>query len=310
MATQASERSPGMPSPAPAEVCGYAIDHVLASPPDAPPSYLAIGPGGRGIVLKPLDPECLYKSGLHPSIRDRLARIRELALAGMANLYGVERDAAGPDDASANGNGNGAAAEPRQAWLVWEYVHGQSFDAYAADPALTPRELAGMARELILTVESLHMQGIVHGALKGGNVIVCPDAGIRLTHASPLLYTDPAEDARAAVELLHEAVRRRKEEGTLLGRLLSEFLDASWTDTAAALRRLGSRLSTLSEPSDPRQPPVPRYPRADPGPRRRALAGAAAVTLLALAAAYGIWQAVGRPSIALPKAVQDVIDRR
>src|SRR5687768_5806805 len=83
----------------PRELCGYPVESrlqsTLASEPDfLGPSYLAAGPGGRGVVLKPLDRDCLLKNGLHPSIRERLARVRELALAGVANLYGVERDPA------------------------------------------------------------------------------------------------------------------------------------------------------------------------------------------------------------------------
>src|SRR5438067_5806613 len=81
------------PPAAPTELCGYRVAGVL-SPAGAPPTFPATGPSGRAVVLKALDNDCLLKKGtLHPSIRDRLARVRELALTGVANLYGVERDA-------------------------------------------------------------------------------------------------------------------------------------------------------------------------------------------------------------------------
>src|SRR4051812_39067927 len=59
----------------PAELCGYSVVETLA--PDA--SYLAIGPGGRGVTLKKLDPDCLYRGLLPPEVHDRLSRVRELA---------------------------------------------------------------------------------------------------------------------------------------------------------------------------------------------------------------------------------------
>src|SRR4051812_41066070 len=111
--------TPTTDSGLPAEVCGYAIDSALSD--DG--CYLAIGPGGRGITIKRMEDDCLLKGQLHPAVRDRLGRVREIAHGGVANLFGVERD--------------GAAA-----WLVWEYVEGKPFDAYAADPARSLRELA------------------------------------------------------------------------------------------------------------------------------------------------------------------------
>ena len=133
---------------------------------------------------------------LHPNIRDRLARVREaLRLTGVANFLGVCRD---PEN-----NYEGHAA-----WLMWEYVEGQTFDQFAADTARSA-DVALAARELILTVDSLHLQGIVHGSIKGRNVLIDPTGAIRLTHVSPLLYTDPSEDAQSAVEMLWSAVQAR-----------------------------------------------------------------------------------------------------
>jgi hypothetical protein len=327
MATPTASRSLDTP-PVPEEICGYPVDSALSAGGEdgLPPSYFAIGPGGRGVVLKPLESDCVLKGKgtLHPSIKERLSRVRELALAGVANLYGVERDRPAEPGGNTNGNGSatarsaGTAAVPGQAWLIWEFVPGQTFDEYAAAPGRTPREVAVAARELILTVESLHLQGIVHGSIKGGNVIVAPGGCVRLTHVSPLLYTDPAEDTRGVLDLLLRAVRGRKEERTPLGRLLTEAagaLAAPGTvvhpshvspDAHAALRQLGARLAGLIDAGgQSAQGPQGREAhRAESGPRRRALLGAAVTLLVGAAAAYGVWYAIGRPQIPMPKGIQ------
>ena len=208
------ETVPADPPTTPAEICGYPVDSALS---DSGSTYLAIGPGGRGVVLKKMDDDCLLRGQLHPSIKERLARVRELAHGGVANLYGVARDGDGTDEgkgaAGAAGNGAtgkgaagngsaGKAAGSGQAWLIWEYVEGQSFADYAAAPTRSLRDLAGVGRELALALDLLHMQGIVHGSVGPGTVIVSPSGNVRLTHVSPLLYTDPGPDAEAVVHLL------------------------------------------------------------------------------------------------------------
>ena len=60
------------------------------------------------VVRKRLDDDCLLDGQLHPSIRQRLERVRELPLTGVANLIGVEKNNAG-------------VAE-----LVWQFVTGTS----------------------------------------------------------------------------------------------------------------------------------------------------------------------------------------
>src|SRR5205814_4346688 len=99
---------------------------------------------GRHVVLKPLPGDCLLKGQLHPNVKDRLNRVRELALTSVANLYGVER--------------LGEAQE--NPFLVWEYVAGVAFDEAATDRRRTQRELAKLMRELVLAVDSLHAMGL------------------------------------------------------------------------------------------------------------------------------------------------------
>ncbi|HSU68588.1 MAG TPA: protein kinase, partial [Tepidisphaeraceae bacterium] len=241
------------PTPAPADLCGYPVDAVLT--PEQ--TFLARGPGGRRVVLKKLDEDCMLRGNLHPSIRDRLSRVRELAHAGVANLHGVGRD------------GN-------VAYLIWEYVQGSTFDEHLDAAERKPRELLLLARELILCVESLHMQGIVHGAMIGSNVIVASDGSIRLTHVSPLLYTDPAVDVECVVGLLSDAVEARGEQDTPLGRVLSEGLESH-----APLRVVGTQVAALLESRG--QPGEAAPPAEERRIRRRMIWAAALIALIGTA---------------------------
>lgn len=248
------------PSFQPAEICGYSVLRALT----AEQSYLARGPGGRRVVLKRLDDDCLLGNQLHPSIKERLARVRELAHGGVANLHGVAR-------------------EGDAAWLIWEYVEGQIFDEYSAAIRRTPLELLNLARELILAVDALHTRGIVHGALIGTNVIVMPEGTIRLIHISPLLYTDMALDVDCVVSLLQEAVARRGEQELPLGRLLAEAAQGR-----PSLRDLATRIAALLEIRSDGGPPEVR--EQERHIRRRTLVAAGVVGILGLVLAYGIWR--------------------
>ena len=276
----------------PAEICGYAIDTALAKyDSDVIDTYLAIGPGGRGVVLKRLEDDCLVsaKAGvrLHPSVKERLSRVRELAHTGVANLHGVERD-------------------ERGSWTVWDYVEGTSLDTYLAAPGRTTREVALVARELVLTIDSLHMQGIVHGAIKPGNVIVTSTGSVKLTHVSPYLYNDPAEDARAVLTMLEAALAARHEEQTALARVLSAASEPDANpDQTLSLRLLASRLAAHLGSRDGLDLPAgdPQRRSRNAFPRRMSLFGAAVVILIGAAAAYGAWQAVGKPPLSGLKPV-------
>src|SRR5258706_7724186 len=114
----------------PSEIGGYRIIQTISEQ-----SWIAVVAGGRRVVLKVLDEDCLWKGQLHPNVRDRLARVRELAHVGVANLYGVERDGG-------------------LTYLVWEYVEGRTLDVYTRSAG--PRELARLARGLVLGLEMLH----------------------------------------------------------------------------------------------------------------------------------------------------------
>lgn len=260
----------------PATLCGYSVVERLSpagelegGDDEQSVTYLAIGPGGRGVVLKRLGRDCLHRGALHPSIRERLERVRELAHPGVANLYGVGRDGA-------------------DAWLIWEFVEGETLDQYADRHDLPPRAAALLAREVALTVEAVHAQGIVHGAVSAGNVIVTPAGAVRLTHVSPYLYADPAEDAAVVLDLLESTLADRSGSGADLRDLIAEARAAG-----TGLRALAGRLAAGGATSQAERQSLDIERRADRGGRRRTLAAALLVALAGLALAYGVWHAVG-----------------
>jgi hypothetical protein len=132
------------------------------------------------VVLKKLDDDCLHRQQLHPSIKDRLSHVRELAHPRMATLRSVER-------------WNGLAC------MVWIYLDGNTWEDAAAN---TNRNLPELCSALAATVDALHEIGIVHGSLHARNVIVRPDRQVWLTDVSPYLYTDPRADIAAFVKLM------------------------------------------------------------------------------------------------------------
>lgn len=135
-----------------------------------------------GVVRKPIDVDCLLGGQLHPSVADRLARVRDLPVMAMANLRSVDRDASG-------------------VWLVWQYIEGKTLPEYLAGRP-DPEELDRIRRDLSGIVEQIHAHGIVHGAIHANNVIIDLQGRVRMTHISPLLYSDPDQDLDALQELL------------------------------------------------------------------------------------------------------------
>ena len=250
----------------PREICGYRIERELA----AGASYLAIGPGERQVVLKRLDEDCLLGKSLHPSIAERLSRVRELAHVAVANLHAVVREAG-------------------DAFLVWEYVPGQTFHEFVSAPHRTARELLVLAREIILHVESLHMQGIVHGSVIGSNIIIDSDGAVCLTHISPLLYTEPAADVESVIELLRIAVAGREESQSPLGLLLEEAGVQKMN-----LRTLGSRVAALLEAG---ARPLDLEPVREKRQRARTLIEILLVAVLGIALGYGVWHAFAGESL-------------
>jgi hypothetical protein len=248
----------------PSEIGGYPIVRTLVPG----QSWLATAEGGAGrtLVLKALDEDCLWKGQLHPNVKDRLGRVRELAHAGVANLYGVERDAG-------------------LTYLVWEFVFGETLDDFAKSPTCTQRDFLVLARELALEVEMLHARGIVHGTLKPSNVIVTADRRTVLTHVSPLLYSDPADDVQAVISLLADLLEVRGESGSPLGRLLQEVSGGE-----IGLRRLATRMGALIDSRDASGAEEPSDRPIGRRIRRRAMLGATATAILGVTLFVGMKQ--------------------
>jgi tRNA A-37 threonylcarbamoyl transferase component Bud32 len=235
-------------------------------------SYLCHDERGQQVVLKRLEDDCLLRGQLHPSIKERLHRVRELAQKQVATLHTVERI----DDA---------------AWLVWEFAPGQTLVDSIADDVRSDAQLSLLAREVILSVESLHAQGIIHGAMHWRNVIIDPAGNIRLTHISPLLYSDPAEDARAVVQMLSEVINQCGLEKGTLCELIAQAQNETFT-----LRQLAARLVAVAEPQTPLQDHVD--PTTESRARRRALIGAAIAALCGIViavAAYAAFSSRSQP---------------
>ena len=265
------------PITSPADLGDYRVVRALAPG----QTFLARAPGGREVVLKMLGDDCLLRGQLHPSIRERLARVRELAERGVANLHGVERD--GP-----------------YTYLVWDYVLGTTFDQLALEPGLSHREMASLARELVIVVESLHAAGIVHGAIRPGNVILDGHRRLRLTHISPLLYTDPRHDALAVTTLLEKTVAARRENELPLGQAL-----ASARESHATLRELSGLLAGVSDVREGSLVTPQHDPKQEARMRRRALLGAAVVAGAGLGTFASVNWYVNRPRGGAPVPLTD-----
>jgi len=216
--------------------------------------------GSRRVVLKRLDDDCLLDGQLHPSIRERLERVRELPLRGVANLLGVER---GADDAVTH--------------LVWEYVPGTPLEDVDGDEATWRR----LCREVILAVQALHAAGIVHGAIHARNVIVDSATGeVRLTHVSPLLYNDADQDEADTIRMLRDLVASELPHSTLANDL---------DEADAAVLRLRDLYARLAEPAAARSTSADGA-QASPNIRARAILLAAAAALAGIGIVVGkLW---------------------
>ena len=224
--------------------------------------YKSLASHGRQVIRHKLPADCLLHDQVHPNIRERLERIRQIPHPGIASLVSLERDDSGG------------------VWLVWNLVEGESFVDAASDPRRSIRDVAALMRELALSVESFHAAGLVHGALSDPvNVLVDRDGRIRLTGVSPLLYHDPAVDEGAVVEIFRGIIARRGETDTPLGQLIAR---------ESSLRALRMALAALVESPDSTPEPLIAA-RSDSRIRKGALIAAVLVAFLGAAIAVGLY---------------------
>ena len=146
------------------------------------------------------------------------------------------------------------------------------------------------ARELVLTVESLHTQGIVHGAIHGRNIIIDPKGRVRLTHISPYLYTDAQVDAAAVVDVLRELAESCEAEGPGLASVLP-----GEDHPVESLRTLGMRITAQLEM---RQQPAPEEAdvRDARHQRRRSMMGAVGALLVGVLSAAALHRTMSSAS--------------
>lgn len=139
-------------------------------------SWKSASERGQTVVYKKLPDDCCQKGQLHPHIRTRLQKLREVPAGAMVNLLGVWRNELG-------------------LVLVSEYVPGRSLDL------LDPLDRDRLFDKVCRAISQLHQHGLVHGALKPTNVIVQEDGTVKLVDPSPFLYDDPEVDWQALARM-------------------------------------------------------------------------------------------------------------
>lgn len=225
-------------------------------------------------MLRALPNDCLLQGQLHPNIKERLERIRQIPHMGVGTLLGVERDESGA------------------AWLVWDLIDGKPLVDVASDPARSMCDVASLVRELTLEVESFHSLGLVHGALGADSVMVDREGKIRLTDVSPLLHHDPAVDGAAVRAMLREIVERRDARESGLDQIVVRAEDEQWP-----LRTLRMNLASLLESPDGAIEPA-AAPRAARRVRVGALLAASIIAITGIVVAVVLYSRVQN---AMPK---------
>jgi serine/threonine protein kinase len=223
------------------------------------------------VVLKRLEDDCLHRQQLHPSIKDRLARVRELAHPRIATLRTVER-------------WNGIAC------LVWTYLDGETWEDAMNRP---DQNVPALCSSLAAAVDALHEAGIVHGSLHGRNIIVRPDRQVWLTHISPYLYADPLADLVALIELLRHTSERLSADISLRFNQLLDELDRG----QHTLREFSHLVLDIEKQStEPVIAPTEK-PRRH---RSRSILGAAVILTIALTLWIEIHAMISKSESSLP----------
>jgi hypothetical protein len=127
-------------------------------------------------------------------------------------------------------------------------------------------------------------------------VIVTASGAVRLTHVSPLLYTDPGDDLWGVLSAVESAAAGMDNpEVEPLKALVAEFQSAIEPAAGPApskqvlLQEFGSRLGTIIDAREQSQLPPPEPPEVERAPQRRSIVGAAAVLVFGLVICFGLW---------------------
>ena len=95
---------------------------------------------------------------------------------------------------------DGGATEDGAPYLVMEYIEGKPIDAYCDERQLGVNERLDLFRSLCSAVHYVHQHLMVHGDLKGGNVLVTGQGVVKLLDfgIAKLLSPTPGIRARGA----------------------------------------------------------------------------------------------------------------
>lgn len=162
--------------PPPVSIAGFRVIKTLV--PDL--SFLAESPDARPVVLKKLPDDCIAEHTVHPEILNRLDRILQLPHPAISSLLGIHR-------------------HEGTFYAAWEFIPGTPLEEYLA---AHPKPKSALASELVNIVQTLHSEGLRHGAIHPRNIIILPDGTLKMTHLSPLLYLDPDIDIQGLLDVL------------------------------------------------------------------------------------------------------------
>ena len=132
-----------------------------------------LGEGGMGAVY--LGEHCLLGRPaaikvLHPSLSDRPDVVARFFNEARAATAIVDPGIVAVFDFGHHSDGS--------AFLVMEFLHGESLDARLARGPLPMRDALRLARQIATTLAAAHAKGIVHRDLKPENVFLVPDAEV------------------------------------------------------------------------------------------------------------------------------------
>ncbi|MDP9239392.1 MAG: protein kinase family protein [Actinomycetota bacterium] len=95
-------------------------------------------------------------------------------------------------------------------YVVGEWVDGISLTEWLHEHGPMPTSrAAALVREAAETISVLHEQGLVHGNLDPGNVLLTSDGGVKLTSLRSNADCDSADDVRRLGALLYAALTER-----------------------------------------------------------------------------------------------------
>ncbi len=208
-----------------------------------------IGEGGMGAVYRAEDTRLRRQVAikvLPPAVAadaERLARLEREAqlLASLSH----------PNVAAVHGFGDAEIEEDgvrrRVAFLVMEFVKGQSlYDRVAAGP-MPWREATEIAVGIAAGLEAAHERGIVHRDLKPANVHLTTDGSVKVLDFG-LAKAFDADGASGSLELsASPTVRRHSNRDDSRHRCLHEPRAGARQVSGQACRHLGARLRALRD---------------------------------------------------------------